>query len=147
MALKCTQEFFLDDSDISNLAEKDRAKVAMQNTIVNWWGILLPRNSPETSRTWIYSLEINGGWGCGVEGLDQEMHMGKCICIGIYDVYKGFQRREQTWLWQSVLRTRRIRFRLSCWWTAGTIESTPARKLGEGLQRMANRQKAFGDQS
>ena len=27
--LKCTQEFCLDDSDIKNLAEKDRAEVAM----------------------------------------------------------------------------------------------------------------------
>ena len=43
VALKCTHEFFLDDSDISNLAENDRAKVAMQNTIVKLMGHILAK--------------------------------------------------------------------------------------------------------
>ena len=41
--LKCTQQFCLDDSDIKNLAEKDRAEVAMQNTIVKLMGYIVAK--------------------------------------------------------------------------------------------------------
>ena len=43
VTLKCTQEFCLDDSDIKNLAEKDRAEVAMQNTIVKLMGYIVAK--------------------------------------------------------------------------------------------------------
>ena len=43
VALKCTQEFCLDDSDTSHLAEKDRAKAGMQNTIVKPMGYIVAK--------------------------------------------------------------------------------------------------------
>ena len=43
VTLKCTQEFCLGDSDIKNLAEKDRAEVAMQNTVVKLMGYIVAK--------------------------------------------------------------------------------------------------------
>ena len=69
VALKCTHEFFLDDSDISNLAEKDRAKVAMQNTIVKLMGHYSCQENRQRRPEHRYiPWKLMGGWGGGGVG-------------------------------------------------------------------------------
>ena len=61
MTLKCTQEFFLHDSDIKNLAEKDRAEVAMQNTIVKLlWYIVAKKLARNVQN--MDTFDGGGGW-------------------------------------------------------------------------------------
>ena len=61
VTLKCTQEFFLHDSDIKNLAEKDRAEVAMQNTIVKLlWYIVAKKLARNVQN--MDTFDGGGGW-------------------------------------------------------------------------------------
>ena len=61
MTLKCTQEFFLHDSDIKNLAEKDRAEVAMQNTIVKLLGYIVAKKLARNVQN-MDTFDGGGGW-------------------------------------------------------------------------------------
>ena len=59
------------------------------------WKELLPGNSPEISRTRRYSLKIGGGGGGGGGGVRPGKCSWKIAAAFAYDVYEGFQRKEQ----------------------------------------------------
>ena len=73
------------DSFLRPISWTDTTSSQCKTPLGSSWNTLLPGNSPETSRSGWYSLQIQGG-GVGGGIQTRKMHMGKCSCICIWRV-------------------------------------------------------------